>query len=644
MVGTVTGGFYALSCGYSAKMTKPWDATLTQPDTVVKASPGIGEWPVGMLERDAFDFWANIKSMYYVFNVQCLVLAVQQISGYATIAFPEFASISTVGVTRRFWDFPNRSPGIHTTYREAGGVINQHSVNDLRIDFSQMMYGYNRSRKRWDWYPRCNIRAELQDSTSVSVPVGFSLTLGGSDGQLAFQGPAGQAWAGPKIPNLPITVTVTSPNGQVENATVIAQATVVERYDMIDFVPFGGGPSTPVTITMHPVDPLNTNSVVREGFKHVKEVWLGNEKLTFNPASDITGQFHETINVVTPPQGRDRTAAPFRFFASYGTQGHDDYYHTLRNFMPTVPAPPPPPPPPPASMLEFSVGAITLVEGSISVLGVTVVRTGDLGNAVSVQYSTVDGSAEARVTSLTTGLVITAGDFLGTSGTLSWAAGDGAPQAFTIPLLDDLIPEPVETFTVVLSSPTGGAIIGPTGVLTVTITDNDIPANSCQGFDYNAFANWDVVGGTMDSIGNGYHDVYPGSGYYIDTAGTTPPTDGILRSKSAFTLLPFTNYTLHYQLAGSHRSSAGATVEARIIKTADGSVLSTTTTTLPYDTGWTDVTVTINSPYAVEVRLELQNMSCGPGATDGLLLRQITFANQDTGDVLLPWVNCVPVP
>ena len=56
-------------------------------------------------------------------------------------------------------------------------------------------------------------------------------------------------------------------------------------------------------------------------------------------------------------------------------------------------------------------------------------------------------------------------------GTLNFAEGETS-KSFTVSIIDDVIDEANETFTVSLSSPTGGATFG-TVTSTVTIIDND---------------------------------------------------------------------------------------------------------------------------------------------------------------------------
>lgn len=86
-------------------------------------------------------------------------------------------------------------------------------------------------------------------------------------------------------------------------------------------------------------------------------------------------------------------------------------------------------------------------------------RTGNTSGSASVSYSTADVSA------------ITGSDYNGTSGTLSFAAGETS-KSFTVRILDDLVSESNETFRVALSGPSNVSPGSPT-TATVTIVDND---------------------------------------------------------------------------------------------------------------------------------------------------------------------------
>jgi len=127
--------------------------------------------------------------------------------------------------------------------------------------------------------------------------------------------------------------------------------------------------------------------------------------------------------------------------------------------------PPPPPPPRPAAQpgtIELSAASYAVAEGA-GALQLTVTRTGGSDGVVTVQLSTANGSATAP------------GDYAALSTTIVFAAGDAAPRTVSIAVADDAAFEPSETFTVTLSSPTGGAALGTPSSAVVTIQDDDAP-------------------------------------------------------------------------------------------------------------------------------------------------------------------------
>jgi hypothetical protein len=77
---------------------------------------------------------------------------------------------------------------------------------------------------------------------------------------------------------------------------------------------------------------------------------------------------------------------------------------------------------------------------------ITVERSHGESGPATVQYATSDGTATAGR------------DYTGTSGTLSWAAGDESPKVIRVPILDDSVAEGTETVHLTLSSPTGAGL------------------------------------------------------------------------------------------------------------------------------------------------------------------------------------------
>ncbi len=113
---------------------------------------------------------------------------------------------------------------------------------------------------------------------------------------------------------------------------------------------------------------------------------------------------------------------------------------------------------PDGGLVSFQPTSYTVDEGAGAV-NLTVQRFGNISTAATVNYVTQSGSA-------TSGL-----DFVATSGTLSWSAGDGATKVISVPIIDDAVAEPSESFSVMLSGAVGSAV--GSGTATVTIKDNE---------------------------------------------------------------------------------------------------------------------------------------------------------------------------
>lgn len=123
--------------------------------------------------------------------------------------------------------------------------------------------------------------------------------------------------------------------------------------------------------------------------------------------------------------------------------------------------------------------------------------------------------------------------------------------------------------------------------------DNFDSENGGNGqLNYTGFANWNVTKGSVDLIGNGFFDLFPGHGLYVDMDGTTSQS-GRIETKVPFLLSPGFTYTLQYDLAGNNRGAPANTVQ---ISLGGFSVTHVLPTTLPFTT-FTDV-FTVGAPIA----------------------------------------------
>jgi hypothetical protein len=110
-----------------------------------------------------------------------------------------------------------------------------------------------------------------------------------------------------------------------------------------------------------------------------------------------------------------------------------------------------------AGTLKFSNSTISFPK-SAPKASFTVVRTGGTKGAVTVHYKTVDGTAVSPT------------NYIANEGTINFAAGEEA-QTVYISLKNTSADDYNKAFTIVLSAPTGGAVLGSPSTVTVNVLD-----------------------------------------------------------------------------------------------------------------------------------------------------------------------------
>jgi uncharacterized delta-60 repeat protein len=118
--------------------------------------------------------------------------------------------------------------------------------------------------------------------------------------------------------------------------------------------------------------------------------------------------------------------------------------------------------------VQFQQALYSVTENSTQVV-VTVNRQGDASPPVTVDYQTSDVTASQR------------SDYLYAAGTLHFAAGE-ATKTVSVLINEDSLTEPAESFSVLLSNPTGGAVLGTLTTTMVQIND-DADANAGNPID-----------------------------------------------------------------------------------------------------------------------------------------------------------------
>ncbi|MBK7997668.1 MAG: putative Ig domain-containing protein [Verrucomicrobia bacterium] len=121
-------------------------------------------------------------------------------------------------------------------------------------------------------------------------------------------------------------------------------------------------------------------------------------------------------------------------------------------------------PPPAEGQFQFSAATFTVSETN-STAEFTITRSGGSEGAVTVDFSTADGTAMADA------------DYVPTEGTLDFAEGETS-VTFTFEVIDDSVFETNETIRLTLSNPTGGATLGSQSNAVMIVTDNDTPGTA----------------------------------------------------------------------------------------------------------------------------------------------------------------------
>jgi uncharacterized repeat protein (TIGR01451 family) len=125
------------------------------------------------------------------------------------------------------------------------------------------------------------------------------------------------------------------------------------------------------------------------------------------------------------------------------------------------------------SVVQLDVADANVSEGA-QVKTVNVLRLGDLSAAAAVDYATADGAASERT------------DYTTARGTLHFAPGE-AQKSFDVLVTDDGLTEAAEGFNVVLSNPSGPAVLGTPASATLNILDNDQTPPAANPIDGSQF-------------------------------------------------------------------------------------------------------------------------------------------------------------
>ena len=137
-------------------------------------------------------------------------------------------------------------------------------------------------------------------------------------------------------------------------------------------------------------------------------------------------------------------------------------------------------PPAVPNAIQFEVNHVDALEGQGSV-EVFVTRTGSSVAPATVQYATVSNQPTRQA-----GNATDRSDFTTTLGTLRFATGE-IRKSFRVIITDDSYSDGLQSLTLRLGSPTGGAGLGVLSSMTIGIADNDGSVSGANPIDTSSF-------------------------------------------------------------------------------------------------------------------------------------------------------------
>lgn len=192
-------------------------------------------------------------------------------------------------------------------------------------------------------------------------------------------------------------------------------------------------------------------------------------------------------------------------------------------------------------------------------------------------------------------------------------------------------------FINVLSSNVAASLSGLSYLKSVVCAGSCIPAGdfyeAAGTFDYSSFKNWSVIGGETNLLGNGFLDLLPGNGLYVELAEDNHPAT--LQSIAKFTLNPGDTYEISFSLAGNNETftpSAGQSVKVYVQDVNSGINLFEHVVAPDWNAPFQTYDFNFTATYAATVRIYFQQLIT-PGYTGnfaGNLLDNIVFKDVTT--------------
>ncbi|MFY9225853.1 MAG: FG-GAP-like repeat-containing protein, partial [Blastocatellia bacterium] len=271
-----------------------------------------------------------------------------------------------------------------------------------------------------------------------------------------------------------------------------------------------------------------------------------------------------------------------------------------------------------AGRLGFSVNSFTVTEGSIATI--TVVRTNGGVGTVSVNYSTVNGTARSGV------------DYVNSSGTITFGNGDMSPKTFTVQTLPDDLSENNKTIFLSLGNPTGGAELSLT-TATLNVIERDAPRPGRFAFSQTAYSVNELGGAATINVTRLDGSNVSASVNFATSAGANARAGtNYMETSGTLTFAPgAVSQSFNIPIFNDRQPGQDKIVNLRLSQATNGAIISGGTATL------TIIESTPPVPPAVlqtANRVEFDPVNIGEMATRTITIRNaggqdLTFNNPD---------------
>lgn len=167
----------------------------------------------------------------------------------------------------------------------------------------------------------------------------------------------------------------------------------------------------------------------------------------------------------------------------------------------------------------------------------------------------------------------------------------------------------------------------------------DLITNQGQ-LNYTGFDNWNVTGGHVDLLGNGFLDLLPGNGLYVDLGGSTAPYNGTLTSKTPFSLISGHSYRVTLWLAGNQQNDPNDLVCQLQVLSGVTALVSQSISISGSSQGFQQYAFNFTAPANLPAVISIQQQ-LAPGYSSvsdprwGLLLGEVSFVDTTTLVTLL---------